>query len=91
MIRYCAITDAKFGLYKAVRNSGLIEVVHFTMPFICVLQVDTVKRICLKKLPPILAIQLKRFDYDWERETSVKFNDYFEFPRELDMDPYTGE
>ena len=55
----------------------------------CDKKVDTVKRICLKKLPPILAIQLKRFDYDWERETSIKFNDYFEFPRELDMDPYT--
>ena len=47
------------------------------------------KRICLKKLPPILAIQLKRFDYDWERECSIKFNDYFEFPRDLDMEPYT--
>ena len=50
---------------------------------------DTIKRTCFKKLPPILAIQLKRFDYDWERETPIKFNDYFEFPRELDMEPYT--
>ena len=47
------------------------------------------KRACFKKLPSILAIQLKRFDYDWERETPIKFNDYFEFPRELDMEPYT--
>lgn len=52
-------------------------------------QVDTVKRLCIKKLPPILAIQLKRFDYDWERECAIKFNDYFEFPREFDMEPYT--
>ena len=44
---------------------------------------------CIKKLPPILAIQLKRFDYDWERECAIKFNDYFEFPREFDMEPYT--
>ena len=22
---------------------------------------------CIKKLPDVLAIQLKRFDYDWER------------------------
>lgn len=43
----------------------------------------------IKKLPSVLAIQLKRFDYDWERECAVKFNDYFEFPRELDMEPYT--
>jgi len=55
----------------------------------CDKKVDTVKRTCFKKLPPILGIQLKRFDYDWERETPIKFNDYFEFPRELDMEPFT--
>jgi hypothetical protein len=44
----------------------------------------------VKKLPPILAIQLKRFEYDFERVCAIKFNDYFEFPRDLDMDPYTG-
>ena len=43
----------------------------------------------MKKLPPILVIQLKRFDYDLERLCLIKFNDYFEFPRELDMEPYT--
>lgn len=43
----------------------------------------------MRKLPKILAIQLKRFDYDWERECPIKFNDYFEFPREIDMEPYT--
>ena len=30
-------------------------------------QVDTIKRMCIRRLPPMLAIQLKRFDYDWER------------------------
>jgi len=55
----------------------------------CDKKVDTVKRLCIKKFPKVLAIQLKRFDYDWERECAVKFNDYFEFPREFDMEPYT--
>ncbi|XP_070538663.1 ubiquitin carboxyl-terminal hydrolase 9X-like isoform X2 [Ptychodera flava] len=55
----------------------------------CNKKVDTVKRLCIKKLPVILAIQLKRFDYDWERECAIKFNDHFEFPREFDMEPYT--
>ncbi|KAM7041448.1 LOW QUALITY PROTEIN: ubiquitin carboxyl-terminal hydrolase 9X-like [Molossus nigricans] len=57
----------------------------------CDKKVDTVKRLLIKKLknPPVLAIQLKRFDYDWERECAIKFNDYFEFPRELDMELYT--
>lgn len=56
-------------------------------PFVA--QVVTVKRLCVKKLPPVLAIQLKRFEYDYERVCPIKFNDYFEFPRELDMEPYT--
>jgi ubiquitin carboxyl-terminal hydrolase 9/24 len=55
----------------------------------CDKKVDTIKRLCVKKLPPVLVIQLKRFDYDYERECAIKFNDYFEFPRELDMEPYT--
>lgn len=55
----------------------------------CAKKVVTVKRLCVKKLPPILAIQLKRFEYDFERVCAIKFNDYFEFPRDLDMDPYT--
>ncbi len=53
-------------------------------------QVETVKRLCVKKLPPVLTIQLKRFEYDFERVCAIKFNDYFEFPRNLDMEPYTG-
>ncbi len=55
----------------------------------CNKKVNTVKRLCVKKLPPILAIQLKRFEYDYERLCPIKFNDYFEFPRVLDMEPYT--
>ena len=37
----------------------------------CDKKVDTVKRLCIKKLPKILCIQLKRFDYDWERYADV--------------------
>lgn len=55
----------------------------------CAKKVVTVKRLCVKKLPPILGIQLKRFEYDFERVCPIKFNDYFEFPRDLDMEPYT--
>lgn len=33
----------------------------------CDKKVDTVKRLCIKKLPKVLVLQLKRFDYDWER------------------------
>nr|XP_027204063.1 probable ubiquitin carboxyl-terminal hydrolase FAF-X [Dermatophagoides pteronyssinus] len=55
----------------------------------CDRKVNTVKRLCIKRLPKILVIQLKRFGYDFDRDVSIKFNDYFEFPRLLNMEPYT--
>jgi hypothetical protein len=36
-----------------------------------------------------MCIQLKRFDYDWESNRSLKFDDYFQFPRQLNVGPYT--
>ncbi|XP_039251519.2 ubiquitin carboxyl-terminal hydrolase 9X-like [Styela clava] len=55
----------------------------------CNKKVDTVKRMCFKKLPPVLSIQLMRFKYDYDRKCPIKYNDYFEFTREIDMEPYT--
>ncbi|ELT87807.1 hypothetical protein CAPTEDRAFT_215538 [Capitella teleta] len=52
---------------------------------------NTIKRMCIKTLPPVLCIQLKRFDYDWESNRALKFDDYFKFPFVLDMEPYTAE
>jgi len=40
-------------------------------------QRNAVKRLCIKSLPPVLCIQLKRFDYDWELNRAIKFDDYF--------------
>ena len=40
---------------------------QFLMIHFSHIQVDTVKRLVIRKLPKIMAIQLKRFDYDWER------------------------
>lgn len=50
---------------------------------------SAIKRTLLKKLPKYMCIQLKRFDYDWESNRSLKFDDYFEFPRHIDVQPYT--
>ena len=33
---------------------------------------------CIKSLPPVLVIQLKRFGYDWEAGRALKFDDHFE-------------
>ncbi|EDV23143.1 uncharacterized protein TRIADDRAFT_27581 [Trichoplax adhaerens] len=50
---------------------------------------NAIKRLCIKTLPPTLVVQLKRFDYDWEIGRPIKFDDYFEFPWVLNMEPYT--
>lgn len=43
------------------------------------------KGIVFTHLPPVLHIQLKRFEYDFMREMMVKINDRFEFPEDLDL------
>ncbi|VDM30351.1 unnamed protein product [Hydatigera taeniaeformis] len=57
----------------------------------CNKKVSARKRMCIKRLPPILVIHLKRFNFDWERHIAIKNNDRFSFPSELDMAPYTVE
>ncbi|XP_041474973.1 ubiquitin carboxyl-terminal hydrolase 24-like isoform X2 [Lytechinus variegatus] len=52
---------------------------------------NTIKRTCIKTLPPVLVIQLKRFGYDWEAGRALKFDDYFKFPWVLDMEPFTSK
>ncbi|TRY69996.1 hypothetical protein TCAL_02811 [Tigriopus californicus] len=57
----------------------------------CKVKRNTVKRMCIRTLPPTLVIQLKRFHYDWETNRSLKFDDVFQFPWTIDMGPYTTE
>jgi len=52
---------------------------------------DTLKRTCIKTLPPLLMVQLKRFGYDWEANRAIKYDDFFEFPWILDLEPYTAD
>merc|ERR1719326_795378 len=55
----------------------------------CNVKDTAVKRMCVKRLPRTLFVHLKRFDFDWTAQETVKFNDKFVFPDELDMFPYT--
>jgi ubiquitin carboxyl-terminal hydrolase 9/24 len=55
----------------------------------CDMNVDTLKRISIKKLPRFLIIALKRFEFDFDRMVRVKLNDYCEFPTELNVEPFT--
>jgi len=54
-------------------------------------RVPAVKRAAFKQLPPVLAVHLKRFEYDHQTRTRHKVRERFEFPRVLDMYPYTVE
>eukprot|EP01133_Synstelium_polycarpum_P016790 gene16790-19968_t len=41
--------------------------------------------------PPVLHLQLKRFEYDPVRDSNVKVNDKYTFPEVLDLSPYLDE
>ena len=55
----------------------------------CGSYVNAVKRACLKDIPDSLIFHLKRFDYDLMTGMRNKINEHFEFPRDIDMTPYT--
>lgn len=46
-------------------------------------------RACLKDVPDNLIFHLKRFDFSLRTFQRSKINDYFSFPRTIDMRPYT--
>ncbi|KQK09967.1 ubiquitin carboxyl-terminal hydrolase 13 isoform X2 [Brachypodium distachyon] len=47
---------------------------------------DAKKGMLFTDFPPVLQLQLKRFEYDCVRDTMVKINDRYEFPLQLDLD-----
>ncbi|OQR93624.1 ubiquitin carboxyl-terminal hydrolase 12 [Achlya hypogyna] len=49
---------------------------------------DAKKGLAFEALPPVLNIQLKRFEYDPLRDGMVKVHDRFEFPKRLDLTEY---
>lgn len=57
----------------------------------CDKKVDTLKRQCIKRLPRFMMLPLKRFEFDYDKMIRVKVNEYFEFPLEINMEPYTSE
>ncbi|CAG8819076.1 3026_t:CDS:2, partial [Racocetra persica] len=46
------------------------------------------KGVIFESFPPVLYLQLKRFEYDIARSTVNKINNYFEFPMEIDLEKY---
>ncbi|KAI9247273.1 hypothetical protein EDC94DRAFT_626246 [Helicostylum pulchrum] len=49
------------------------------------------KGVIFESFPPVLHLQLKRFEYDMTRDMMVKINDRHEFPTEIDLEPYLSE
>ncbi|KDQ60693.1 hypothetical protein JAAARDRAFT_31668 [Jaapia argillacea MUCL 33604] len=52
---------------------------------------DAKKGIIFESFPPVLHLQLKRFEYDIQRDAMVKINDRHEFPFEIDLDEFLDE
>ena len=48
-------------------------------------------RACIKQLPNILVVVLKRFELNYDTMTHSKFNGRFEFPNNINMREYTVE
>lgn len=49
---------------------------------------DARKGVKFLKLPPVLQLHLKRFEYDFQRLANVKINDRYEFEKEIDLSRY---
>ncbi|RZC81910.1 hypothetical protein C5167_044485 [Papaver somniferum] len=52
---------------------------------------DAKKGVLFIDFPPVLQLQLKRYEYDVMRDTMVKINDRYEFPLQLDLDREDGK
>ena len=48
------------------------------------------KRLCIKELPNILVIVLKRFTYNFDEMRKIKINDELKYPQEINMKNYTS-
>ncbi|KAK7207041.1 cysteine proteinase [Myxozyma melibiosi] len=49
---------------------------------------DAEKGVIFQSFPPVLHLQLKRFEYDFNRDMMVKINDRHEFPLEIDLSEF---
>lgn len=52
---------------------------------------DVKKGVIFQDFPPVLHLQLKRFEYDMERDAMVKINDRHEFPLDIDLSEFLDE
>lgn len=53
--------------------------------------VNATKSDYCKTFPPVLFLQIKRFNMDYETGEVYKLNNYYSFPKTLDLSPYTPD
>ncbi|RIB26138.1 hypothetical protein C2G38_2164167 [Gigaspora rosea] len=46
------------------------------------------KSVIFESFPPVLHLQLNRFEYDMQNNKTVKLNNFYEFPMEIDLQKY---
>lgn len=49
---------------------------------------DAQKGVVFESFPPVLHLQLKRFEYDFNYDQLIKINDRYEFPESIDLSHY---
>lgn len=49
---------------------------------------DAEKGVVFQQLPPVLHLQLKRFEYDFNYDRLIKLHDRYEYPLEVDLKPF---
>ena len=52
---------------------------------------DAHKGVIFESFPAVLHLQLKRFEYDFQRDAMMKINDRYEFPEVWDASPYLSK
>ena len=52
---------------------------------------DAKKGVIFESFPQVLHLQLKRFEYDLNRDAMMKVNDRYEFPETFDASPYLSD
>jgi len=57
----------------------------------CEKKVNTLKRCCIKRMPNVLFMVLKRFEFNFDTMSKFKINDYCEFPMSINMREYSQE
>lgn len=57
----------------------------------CDNKVTALRRVCIKYLPNVLFITLRRFEFNYDSMKRVKLFDFCEFPMDLNMENYTQE